>query len=1502
MRDQSGCLVPGHHDCHGPGGSPGLCENRVKLNDGDQRFLCQSVDRMLPEAFQSLVSNSERCKLLEVACSPDSVLTAMMHEITKTESSAVRCSLWNGCDLSTGKGVRMVLDQIDLHDPEHVWISPICGPFSVMQNINQRTDQQCSELAAKRQDALRQYVGSAIIYRYCFQRGTDVTWEWSQSCQAWRLPLIQKLQKECQPWMSVIRGCQVNLRNQHEEFISKGWKIMTTNELLGKRMDLPCRCPQATKHVPCEGSLTSKTAFYTKEFAKRVCQSILHGLDQATLAWELQHGRPRIEGFGWGTHCACSEGKAHQANITCGHCTQGFVKQHLHDPAPSEHRHEEGMVSHKQRVKQESTKVKGVDLEIEEVRRKLYLLHAATGHGPIKHLVNALKLKKAPQKVIEEAERFTCSVCQERSRPQPRNQSSLEIQPRKFTVVSGDVGHWVHPTGEHYQFALFVDEGSRFRVARHVLTGKKKHVNAAQFISTFKESWMEYFGVPHTLKLDPDGAFRSHEMSQFCDQQMIYLDMIPGEAHWKLGTCERSIQSTKEVMSKLARDNPDLSFPDLMSETIRVFNSREYVRGYSPIQHVMGRAPDETGRFFPGPNQVSEDLACENPRHETQESHQLRLQAEQRFLEWNSQQRLSRAQNSKAHRYLKYHPGDLVFIWRKQLPGKEAKQRPGSGKFIGPARILATENKYEVDGSLKAGCSIWLVRGRRLLKCSVEQLRHASPQEKLLEELHTPEVQPWDFPRVAKELGGNDYDDVTEEAPTITEWRRAADPSQEEQPLLKRLRTKTSPEVTPSPIKAEPEVKTEATSSSSGHQPVRHRSRSRGLEDALDRSMEVGFQQGDHWSEQVHQSFFLETDQPQTFWEQPTAMVSVEIDMPQTRTSSERALKNLTAYMANAMKRKTIEVSEKYLTPEEKQQFQSAKAIEVNNFLAAKAFESLPEHLRSDKTKAIRMRWILTWKTKDDGSKKAKARAVLLGYQDPQYEHRSTTSPTTTRQTRQMQLLLSASKGFKTRKGDVTGAFLQSRPYPTDLLCIPCKEICEAMGIPEESVTKVKKACYGLVDAPLEWYRSISQFFRSIGLRKLWSDPCSWILEVDGVVHGIISGHVDDFLFSGSDENPLWASTCAAIKQEFKWTDWEEGTFTQCGVLVETHEDGSYSLSQEKYIDDLKYINLRSQRRKETSAETDHWEKSQLRTLLGGLSWAAQQTSPHLSAEVGLLLSEVNHSTVDTILRCNKLLDQAKARKAHRLRIHKMPFDDIILCAWCDAAAHNRLDGSSTQGVVIGAAPKELLTGENVPVSFMLWQSTKIQRVCRSPGASEAAAAVNAEDLLFFARFQLSEMQGNSVKIRSVNSTVNKIVGCLVSDSRNVYDKLATEVVVPKGAERRVDLEIMGLKASQCKNQLIVRWVNSEAQLANPLTKGKELKEMMLYYEMKQHWCIVEDESMSSARKRRQKGQLPLEHGSGSVHTTHKVLKSWDGCLVCLSVVAENTIWVLRGLGPMQVE
>ena len=118
---------------------------------------------------------------------------------------------------------------------------------------------------------------------------------------------------------------------------------------------------------------------------------------------------------------------------------------------------------------------------------------------------------------------------------------------------------------------------------------------------------------------------------------------------------------------------------------------------------------------------------------------------------------------------------------------------------------------------------------------------------------------------------------------------------------------------------------------------------------------------------------------------------------------------------------------------------------------------------------------------------------------------------------------------------------------------------------------------------------------------------------------------------------------------------------------------------------------------------------------------------------------------------------------------------------WVDAGSQNRHDGSSTQGIVLGIASKRLSHGECTPITLVAWHSQKIERKCRSPGAAEALAAINGEDALYYGRFQLAEMLGFPVDVRNVDLTVNQIPGSVVTDSRNVYDKLETETLNIRG-------------------------------------------------------------------------------------------------------------------------
>ena len=86
-----------------------------------------------------------------------------------------------------------------------------------------------------------------------------------------------------------------------------------------------------------------------------------------------------------------------------------------------------------------------------------------------------------------------------------------------------------------------------------------------------------------------------------------------------------------------------------------------------------------------------------------------------------------------------------------------------------------------------------------------------------------------------------------------------------------------------------------------------------------------------------------------------------------------------------------------------------------------------------------------------------------------------------TKSTKQLFLTLPAAYMYVVEKGDISGAFLQGREFKDEVYVEPLKEITMAMGLPENSITRLAKPAYGLVQAPLEFYLTVHEFLESLG-------------------------------------------------------------------------------------------------------------------------------------------------------------------------------------------------------------------------------------------------------------------------------------------------------------------------------------------------------------------------------------------------------------------------------------
>ena len=123
-------------------------------------------------------------------------------------------------------------------------------------------------------------------------------------------------------------------------------------------------------------------------------------------------------------------------------------------------------------------------------------------------------------------------------------------------------------------------------------------VFGVNILSTFSRTIGDLFGNPEVVRLDPAGAFRSNMLDDYFSSRGIMVDHIAAEAHWQIPLVERSIQTTKNMMGCLFEEFPDMRIQEMFARVLWAQNTRDQYLGFSPLQHVLGRNPDEGGRLF----------------------------------------------------------------------------------------------------------------------------------------------------------------------------------------------------------------------------------------------------------------------------------------------------------------------------------------------------------------------------------------------------------------------------------------------------------------------------------------------------------------------------------------------------------------------------------------------------------------------------------------------------------------------------------------------------------------------------------------------------------------------------------------------------------------------------------------------------------------------------------------------------------------------------------------
>ena len=223
-----------------------------------------------------------------------------------------------------------------------------------------------------------------------------------------------------------------------------------------------------------------------------------------------------------------------------------------------------------------------------EQKQQLRRMHVNLGHPDAQLLGNVLRDQGWDSEAIEGIKDMHCPTCYENQKPKISRPSHLG-EPKAFNdMVSIDAVQWTSEQGMQFTFYHMIDSGTNFQVAFTCEQGTSKEVS-----NKMVSHWFNWAGPPKTLMSDSAGEFCSDEFAAFLQSHDIQSVIIPAEAHWQMGKCERHGAILQDMLNKAQKDLPITTREELermLCQCTAAKNSLSRCRGYSPEILVLGKS------------------------------------------------------------------------------------------------------------------------------------------------------------------------------------------------------------------------------------------------------------------------------------------------------------------------------------------------------------------------------------------------------------------------------------------------------------------------------------------------------------------------------------------------------------------------------------------------------------------------------------------------------------------------------------------------------------------------------------------------------------------------------------------------------------------------------------------------------------------------------------------------------------------------------------------------
>ena len=507
-----------------------------------------------------------------------------------------------------------------------------------------------------------------------------------------------------------------------------------------------------------------------------------------------------------------------------------------------------------------------------------------------------------------------------------------------------------------------------------------------------------------------------------------------------------------------------------------------------------------------------------------------------------------------------------------------------------------------------------------------------------------------------------------------------------------------------------------------------------------------------------------------------------------------------------------------------KSDFENSRRRELESWIENGVFEIVEDYPISASDNVISSRWLENVKEDQSGKiVKFKSRLVIRGFEDKQVDFLQKDAPTVDKNSVKMLLQYAVNNGYDVFSGDISTAFLQGYEYEDVedriIYVRPPSGTNEILSASPKALWLLHKAAYGLSDAPRRFYMALKDAFLDSGLKRSVQDfAVFFALDDNGCTIGLLVSHVDDILFSGSQD--FHDKIMSKFLQKFRLGSLKRNLFDYCGATIEVSR-GLITMSHEHYA---KRIILPEPLSGDTERLLTQPEYKTFRTILGKLTWLATTSRPDLAYEVNVLSQHQSNPQVKHMNDLVTAVKNATFFASTRLEFRALDHQNMFLIVFTDASlANNKV----TSGISIKHTSQTgtiILIGSFIERTFVCnvvdWQSTKQKRVARSTLTSETLAMTDSIDRAFALKNHYQVTQGLDIPI------------LVIADCQSL---VATSHSTTSIAEKRLQIDLGAIRESIERNEIKVVHVNTQHMLADSLTKRmptQAIRNVMKYHNL----------------------------------------------------------------------